>query len=67
MHVTYKSAIAIYGQELMNPTSHELLSQVPAALHTSPLSGIPKVIGKDKLAPFEPVMEIQHNPCLLMF
>ena len=58
---TYKSAIAMYGQELINPTSHELLSQVPAAVHAGPLSGIPKVTGNDRLAPFEPVTEIQYS------
>ena len=47
----------MYGQELMKPTSHELLSQVPAAVHSVPESGIPKAIGNERLAPLEPAAQ----------
>lgn len=53
--LAYKKAIAMYGQELMKPISHELLAQLPAASQTGPESGIPNATGKVKLAPLEPV------------
>lgn len=40
----------------MKPTSHELCSQVPAATQgPGTVSSMPKALGKDRLAPFEPV------------
>src|SRR5271156_1762320 len=54
--VTYKKAMAIYGQELMNPTIQVFLSHVPAASQGPPdVSGMPKKSGKERLAPLEPV------------
>lgn len=52
---TYNTAMAMYGQALMNPTIQEFFSQLPAASQTGPESGIPRAAPKVKLAPFEPV------------
>lgn len=45
----------MYGALLIAPTTHEFLSQVPAAAHSSPLAAMPKTCGNDRLAPLEPV------------
>ena len=51
----YKRAIAMYGIELMAPTIHAFLAQVPCASQSAPDSAMPKACGKDKLAPLLPV------------
>lgn len=53
---TYNRQIEMYGQELMNPMSQELASQVPAATHEEVgESGMPSASGNERLAPFEPM------------
>lgn len=56
---SYKTAIAMYGAELMKPTIQEFLSQVAefsGILQKSPVSGIPSAGEKVRLAPFEPAI-----------
>jgi len=50
--------MAIYGHELMKPTSQEFVEQVAASPQAGDVSGIPNAIGNERLAPFEPVAGI---------
>ena len=53
-----KNAIVMYGTLLMKPTIQLFFSQVPAASHASPVSGMPKRSWKVRFAPFEPVWSL---------
>lgn len=53
--ITYKTAMTMYGQALMKPMIQLFFSQLPAASHSGPESGIPKALPKVKFAPLEPV------------
>ena len=44
----------MYGPALTKPMYQEFRAQVPAAVHSCPVSAIPKASGNDKLAPFDP-------------
>ena len=54
---TYKNAMAMYGQELMNPMSQEFFSASGFGEPSFRVfeSGIPKYCGKPKFAPLLPV------------
>jgi hypothetical protein len=61
-NVSYKTKMARYGQELMNPTIQEFLSQrdaLAAMSQNGPVSGIPKAWEKVRLAPLDP-KNFQH-------
>ena len=49
----------------MNPTSQALEAQVPASVHSLPLSGMPKAVGKERLAPLDPITCISEGHALL--
>lgn len=60
---TYKTQIAMYGAELINPTIQEFLSQVAVlagSLQKSPVSGIPSAGEKVRLAPFDPMGNVSR-------
>lgn len=62
---TYKTKMAIYGQELMKPTIQEFLSQIASfpgwnlpvisvGSQKGPVSGMQRIWEKVRLAPLEP-------------
>jgi hypothetical protein len=60
--VSYKTKMAMYGQELINPTIQEFLLQrdsLAAMSQNGPVSGIPKAWEKVRLAPLDP-KDVQH-------
>jgi hypothetical protein len=65
---TYRSAMVMYGIELINPMIQEFCSHVPAALQgvqvpsltqvVLSVSGIPNSSGNERFAPLDPVKRV---------